>query len=182
MSGRFFGYGSLVNRRTHESDNVRRDEVTGWQRTWRRAAARPVSFLTVERAPGVTLRGLSAAVPNGDWTALDLREASYLRAEAFPGTAIYHLPPGTSAAPSKAHPVILSYIDVVVEGYMAEFGEDGVAHFFDTTTGWDAPILNDRAHPRYTRTRDVGVKVRGIVDRKLMGLGCHIFAEGMSGE
>jgi hypothetical protein len=50
-----------------------------------------------------------------------------------------------------AHPVLLSYLDVVVQGYLQEFDEAGVAHFFDTTDGWDAPLLDDRTHPHYPR-------------------------------
>ena len=175
MTHRFFGYGSLVNRLTHDGAAVSRDSVTGWQRTWRRAAGRPVSFLTVEPAPGVTINGLSAKVPDGDWTALDLREAAYVRAEARPGTAIYHLPPGSSSAPSKAHPVILSYIDVVVEGFLAEYGCEGVAHFFATTTGWNVPVLDDRAHPKYTRHRNVAQEVRHLVDRSIAETGAQLF-------
>jgi len=175
MSKRFFGYGSLVNRLTHDGEAIRQESVTGWQRLWRRASGRPRSFLTVERAPGVTIRGLSAEVPNGDWTALDLREGSYVRAEAHPGTAIYHLPPGTSVPPSREYPVVLSYVDVVVEGFFNEYGEDGVTHFFETTRGWDAPILNDRAEPTYSRHRDVGHDVRGLVDQHLAKRASHVF-------
>lgn len=175
MQKRFFGYGSLVNRLTHDGTDIRRETVTGWRRTWARASGRPVSFLTVEHAPGIAIDGLSAEVPKGDWTALDLREASYVRAEAHPGTAIYHLPHGSSAPPSKAHPVILSYLDVVVEGFLAEYGEDGVARFFETTSRWDAPILDDRADPRYSRHRGVGARVRHLVDRHLSARAAHVF-------
>lgn len=175
MQRRFFGYGSLVNRLTHDGIDIRRETVTGWKRTWAHAAGRPRSFLTVVPAPGATIDGLSAAVPDGDWTALDLREAAYVRAEVHPGTAIYHLTPGTSARPSRAFPVVLSYIDVVIEGYLTEFGEDGVERFFSTTDGWDAPILDDRAHPQYLRHRDVGADVRHLVDRHLATLAPHLF-------
>ncbi len=51
------------------------------------------------------------------------------------------------------HPVLLSYIDVVVQGFLWEFGEAGVERFFDSTDGWAAPILNDRAEPVYLRAQ-----------------------------
>jgi hypothetical protein len=177
MQKRFFGYGSLVNRLTHDGIDIRRESVTGWRRTWAHAPGRPRSFLTVEPAPGVTIDGLSAEVPNGDWTALDLREAAYIRAEAHPGTAIYHLPPGTASRPSRTYPVVLSYIDVVIEGFLAEYGEAGVERFFQTTTGWDAPILDDRAAPRYARHRNVGSGVRHLVDRHLAARAPHVFRD-----
>ena len=175
MQKRFFGYGSLVNRLTHDGLDIRRETVTGWRRTWAHAPGRPRSFLTVVPAPGVTIEGLSAEVPNGDWTALDLREAAYVRAEAHPGTAIYHLAPGTAARPSRQYPVVLSYIDVVIEGYLNEYGEDGVDRFFRTTDGWEAPIFDDRAAPAYARHRDVGPRVRHLVDRHLAPRAPHLF-------
>lgn len=45
--------------------------------------------------------------------------------------------------------VLLSYLDVVVQGYFREFGRKGVVHFFEMTEGWHAPVLNDRANPIY---------------------------------
>ena len=38
----------------------------------------------------------------------------------------------------------ISYLDVVVQGFAHEFGEGGVQRFFDTTDGWDTPVINDR--------------------------------------
>ncbi|MEM9427313.1 MAG: gamma-glutamylcyclotransferase, partial [Pseudomonadota bacterium] len=52
---------------------------------------------------------------------------------------------------SGHHPILLSYIDVVVQGYFRIGGEVAVEAFFHTTDGWDAPVLDDRAAPRYPR-------------------------------
>ncbi|MBL3566709.1 gamma-glutamylcyclotransferase, partial [Rhodovulum sulfidophilum] len=75
----FFGYGSLVNRATHGYRDAVRARISGWRRVWRHTPLRPVAYLTAEPAPGVTLDGLIAAVPGGDWTALDQREYAYDR-------------------------------------------------------------------------------------------------------
>ena len=40
--------------------------------------------------------------------------------------------------PQPKTPILLSYLDVVVQGYLAEFGEAGVARFFASTDGWGA--------------------------------------------
>lgn len=169
----FFGYGSLVNRRTHDFPEAHPARVTGWRRAWRHSPLRDVSFLTVVPAPGVAIDGLIAAVPGADWTALDERERAYHRhpvgqSVAHPvgreiEVAIYAIP-GVAASPCRDHPVLLSYIDVVVQGFLTEFGEAGVRHFFETTDGWEVPILDDRAAPRYRRAQRLSGAEREMVD------------------
>jgi len=157
----FFGYGSLVNRRTHEYENPMPARVNGWRRAWRHSPVRRVSFLTAVKSPGDFIEGLVAGVPISEWNALDERERAYDRIDAteaveheIPHPAdvvIYAIPPERHYAPTSDNPILLSYIDVVVQGYLTEFGESGVQHFFETTDGWDAPILDDRDAPIYSR-------------------------------
>ncbi|MBR9650638.1 gamma-glutamylcyclotransferase family protein [Thalassovita aquimarina] len=173
----FFGYGSLVNRKTHSYGEAHRACATGWRRVWRHTALRPVAFLTAIPDPGARIEGLIAGVPNGDWRALDAREHAYDRVDLrdlddhplpfAPKAAIYSIPEGKHGAPSMAHPILLSYLDVVVQGYYQEFGEDGVDRFFATTDGWDAPILDDRAAPQYPRHQALSSAEIRLVDRKL---------------
>jgi hypothetical protein len=182
----FFGYGSLVNRATHSYLNARPAAVTGWRRVWRHTILRPVAFLTVEPAPGIEIEGLAAEVPGGDWIALDRREAAYDRVpvevSATPPlpegaeVAIYSIPAGHHADPSTAHPVLLSYLDVVLQGYFREFGPAGVQRFVATTGGWDVPVLNDRAHPRYPRHQALTVAERALVDETLADLPIRLIA------
>lgn len=176
----FFGYGSLVNRKTHDYGNAHPARARGWRRVWRHTALRPVAFLTVVPAPGTEIDGLIAPVPNGDWRALDAREHAYDRVmleelpdhplDFHPEVAIYSIPEGKHGHPTMAHPVLLSYLDVVVQGYLSEFGEDGVARFFDTTDGWDAPILDDRSHPHYPRHQTLTAPETALVDHWLRKL------------
>ncbi|KIT16379.1 hypothetical protein jaqu_18640 [Jannaschia aquimarina] len=163
---RFFGYGSLVNRRTHAYPEARPLVARGWRRVWRHTALRPVAFLTAVRGDG-EIEGLSAGVPGGDWSALDEREAAYIRAPLPGGEAIYHIPDGMHGAPSETHPILLSYVDVVVQGYLTEFGEAGVGRFFETTDGWDAPIHDDRSAPLYARATPLEPEETALVDRWL---------------
>lgn len=51
-----------------------------------------------------------------------------------------------------------------------EFGEAGVARFFATTDGWDAPILDDRAKPQYPRAQQLSSAETALVDRMLRAL------------
>jgi len=176
----FFGYGSLVNRQTHDYGDAHPARAGGWRRIWRHTALRPVAFLTAIPDPDCEIDGLIAPVPNGDWRALDAREHAYdrVRLEALPAhplpfapeVAIYSIPTGKHGAPTMAHPVLLSYLDVVVQGYLKEFDEAGVARFFETTAGWDAPILDDRAHPHYPRHQPLPPEETALVDHWLTRL------------
>ena len=172
----FFGYGSLVNRATHDHDEAHPARLRGWRRAWRHTALRPVAFLTAVPDPGAEIDGLIAQVPRGDWQALDHRERAYDRVRAetvdhrvtpLPEVQVYTIPDGKHGPADRLHPVLLSYVDVVVEGFLNEFGAEGVARFFATTSGWEAPVAADRAAPRYTRHRAVTREVRLLVDRHL---------------
>ena len=176
----FFGYGSLVNRATHDYHGPARASVRGWRRAWRHTALRPYAYLTAVPSAHDTIHGLIAAVPGADWAALDAREFAYDRIDATPhvshdrtGTrdvAIYAIPDHASADVTDAHPILLSYLDVVVQGYLREFGPSGPDHFFGTTDGWHAPILDDRAAPIYSRAQMLTGHERDIVDASLKHL------------
>lgn len=166
MTPSFFGYGSLVNTATHDCLNPRPATLHGWRRIWCHAKTRPVAFLSVHCAKGA-IQGLMADVPNGDWTALDAREHAYNRHDVSPAlggtTAIYQADPANVAPPSTGHPILLSYLDVVVQGFLHRYGEQGVAAFFESTDGW-GPIKDDRADPRYPRFQTLTKGERAIVD------------------
>ncbi|WP_135501290.1 gamma-glutamylcyclotransferase family protein [Roseovarius aestuariivivens] len=176
----FFGYGSLVNRGTHGFAEAQTARLRGWKRMWRKTALREVAYLTAVPDDSTEIDGLIAAVPQGDWAALDLREKAYERRDAAhqidlpqapettrPRIAVYAIAPGAHHPPDPESPVLLSYIDVVVQGYLREFGAEGVARFFDTTDGWEAPVLNDRGAPRYPRHCVLSVEEREMVDAHL---------------
>ncbi len=65
----------------------------------------------------------------------------------------------------------MSYLDVVIQGYLTEFGEEGAARFFETTSGWNAPLLNDRAAPLYPRAQSLTVDETAFIDQALARLG-----------
>jgi hypothetical protein len=172
----FFGYGSLVNRGTHIYENAHPAQIKGWRRTWRHTPNHNVSLLTATPCAQSEIDGLIAEVPNADWVALDTREAGYDRhltnAVAHPlphqpEIAIYAVPVPAAFNAPHSPAIILSYLDVVVRGYLTEFGEAGVARFFETTDGWDTPIVDDRAAPRYPRAQTLTSSETAIVDAHL---------------
>lgn len=171
----FFGYGSLVNRATHTYPDVVQAHVTGWRRVWRGTNLRNVAFLTAEPDSGAEIAGLIASVPGADWVALDKRERAYTRhnvADIRHGHSgrldvqIYSVEPRHGE--EGQHPILLSYLDTVIQGYLTEFGEDGARDFFDVTGGWHRPLFDDRAAPIYPRATDVSLDERAFVDENLV--------------
>lgn len=180
----FFGYGSLVNRTTHDFTDPRPARLHGWRRGWCHTDLRPVAFLTAIRDRNSVIDGMIAHVPGGDWAALDEREYAYDRVPATDTVthtqkagieiAVYAVPHRARSTANVRHPILLSYLDVVVQGYLREFGPDGVAQFFATTDGWDAPILNDRARPRYPRHRRLAPDETALVDNHIAAIGATL--------
>lgn len=176
-----FGYGSLVNRATHAYPSVSPARLAGWRRCWVHVASRRNAFLSVEPAADSEILGLVCDVPAADVPALDRREAAYQRHEVaasigpVPVTAeLYRVPAETARAPTSASPVLLSYIDVVVQGFCREFGDEGAEHFFRTTAGWAAPVVDDRASPVYSRAQVLTASQRATVDAGLLRVGAPI--------
>ncbi|MEO0752271.1 MAG: gamma-glutamylcyclotransferase family protein, partial [Pseudomonadota bacterium] len=112
----FFGYGSLVNRNTHDYPDARPARLLGWRRVWRHTDLRPVAYLTVVPDDTAEIDGLMAAVPNADWAALDIRERAYDRVAAShqvhhdiacaPEVVVYSIPDGKHGQPDDAFPVL----------------------------------------------------------------------------
>ncbi|TDL74925.1 gamma-glutamylcyclotransferase [Palleronia sediminis] len=176
----FFGYGSLVNRRTHGYGPTHPATLSGWRREWRATLLRPAAFLTARPVPGGAVDGLIAPVPGGDWAALDLRETGYDRVPATgvahgldhaPPIAVYSIPPADDG-PAGARPILLSYLDVVVQGFLQVFGEAGADRFFASTDNWALPVADDRKAPLYPRAQSLAPAERRFVDSRLDDLGC----------
>jgi hypothetical protein len=171
----FFGYGSLVNRNTHSYPQAQQATLHNWRRVWVRTALRDVVFLSIHVAPGHSINGLIAAVPGADWSALDQREAGYARIAATDhivhssdatDIAAYQVPPNLQQT-DGAHCILLSYLDVVAQGFLREFGPAGVEAFFATTDNWETPVRDDRGNPLYPRAQNLSRSEQAMVDRLL---------------
>ncbi len=180
----FFGYGSLVNRATHDYAESFPARLKGWRRAWRRMPHRALCYLTAQEAPEEEILGLVAPVPTREQAALDAREQAYGRRDVSRATAhegpqrarveLHVLPQGAHGDPGEGNAILLSYLDVVVQGYLHVFGEAGAAHFFATTGGWQAPVLDDRAAPVYPRAQALSAAERRRVDRALEAVGARV--------
>lgn len=166
---RFFGYGSLVNRDTHDYPFAQPAILHGWRRTWQRTTLRDVAFLSVVPDASAKIDGLVAHVPGGDWAALDARERAYDKhpVETTLGGVHVYAVAEEHLTEDEDILILLSYLDVVVQGFLREYGEAGVERFFETTAGWQAKIRDDRSAPIYSRARVLSASETALVDRWL---------------
>lgn len=185
MTPHFFGYGSLVNTLTHDYPNPYKARLRGWRRMWRNTTLKELAILTIVQDPDCDIDGLIAQVPENDWSALDQREINYTRTALSSGTIshdhpdqievqVYETRTDRDAPSGTRHPILMSYLDIVVQGYFREFGAQGVADFFATTSGWDAPVLNDRNAPQYPRYKTQTAQELALTDGHLATLGSQI--------
>ena len=166
-----FGYGSLVNTATHALAPLRVARLPGWRRAWRYTAHRTGPYLTAVPSPGDAIDGLIAAVPPSDWPALDAREVGYLRRPTpWAGVVVYAVPAPQAQVPGGG-PILLSYLDAVFQGFLRQFGPQGLADFIATTDGWEVGLRDDRAAPLYPRHQRLTPEERAQVDQALHALG-----------
>lgn len=180
----FFGYGSLVNTATHGYGNAQPARLKGWRRAWVHTDLREVAFLSAVPCADSEIDGLIAEVPGADWAALDEREFAYERLPASgfvrhglsgsPEISVYAVAADKQNGVTARHPVLLSYLDVVLQGYLQVFGEEGVQEFAATTDGWNAPVLNDRSSPRYPRHQQLSREEQLFFDEVIGKTGARI--------
>ena len=166
----FFGYGSLVNLRTHNYQNPKPTQVIGWQREWVSSTIRDVAFLSVKPSKKITLQGMSASTKNIGWKALDIRETGYYRHKLINLDMQMYIGDPKTINNHVKQPILLSYLDCVIQGYHEHFGEQGVIDFFATTFNWDHPIFNDRNLPQYPRAITLNQYEQDLVDYHLAQL------------
>jgi len=190
----YFGYGSLVNTNTLGDDaRATAGTLAGWRREWRawwRADGDPtlpkVCTLTVARDPACAIQGVMVDESAERLAALDTRERRYTRviegvADAFrcdargapapDGAFLYEADTEIRHWGDADHPILQSYVDCVLAGFHAFWGERGVREFIATTQGWHAPMLADRAAPRYPRAQVIDRDLLAFFDEVLKGAG-----------
>lgn len=184
-----FGYGSLVNRHTLPADSVSvRVRVSGWRRAWRLSADTERGrrcTLTVIPDADCAILGTVVAQPATRADALRQREAFYAKADVpaaaiewiddrppgWPDPFIHVGEPAFARAGDHDYPILLSYVETVLAGFLNTFGDDGPGHFIETTADWHVPVLNDRSNPIYPRAIALTAQERGLVDRLLTQAG-----------
>lgn len=175
--GHFFGFGSLVNLRTHQYHSPQPSSVQGWQREWVSSNHYEHAFLSVRPNPDMRIDGMLACTQGIGWDALDEREKGYNRHELNTSTlttsanvktvAIY-VGSEHSIERAASKPILQSYLDVVFQGYLDHYGEAGIANFIATTDSWDRTIQNDRDTPIYPRAQTLTSAELKLVDHYMI--------------
>ena len=186
---RYFGYGSLVNEATRPAGSLTTPgRLHGYVRQWRAVGATSfgkVCALSVAPDPDHAIDGVMIEEPADRLAALDAREYRYVRKQVPAGQfvtshrtdaahrdAFYYQADGVHAKwADSEYPILQSYVDAVMQGFLHLFGEHGVVHFAATTQGWEAPIVADRALPRYPRSVNLSEAEQDFIDATLKSLG-----------
>ena len=170
----YFGYGSLVNRHTLRTLYVatRRARLSGWRRHWQGRGVEiagdvgEIALLSVHRHPAAVISGMLVVDRAAHLPEIDLRERHYDRVTLAAGElALHEAAPAGGQSPGQCHvyvarpelkcgrePRLLqSYLDAVMAGFLAEYGEEGVREFVATTAGFDREAILDRHAPLYPR-------------------------------
>lgn len=185
------GYGSLIDADSRagtagarlEALPIRVSADFGWRRVWNLVAGSGFTALGLESgradAPAETINGVMFPVDGPMLAKFDRREAGYDRV-AVPhaliqslswmqlpvaGTAFIYVPkPGARAGvPDAGHPIVQSYVDLVVSGALP-YGEPFAREVIETTFGWETFWLNDRPFARRPWSANPSA---GIIDRLL---------------
>jgi hypothetical protein len=180
----YFGYGSLVNKATHRTEIVDSfpARLVGWRRFWRARPDMPgfpAALLTVRREEGAFCDGLMVVDRLENLAAVDTREARYRRlpvaaheleiASALPGTCPVYVYVADTTIPAHREPpwILQSYLDAVLQGFLAVHGEAGVRRFIAETHGFETPIHADRLAPAYPRSVMLSDAERTLFDALL---------------
>jgi len=164
---RAFAYGSLVGVRTRPSSFLATPATLGgWVREWShgiKTKRGKVCALSVSRAEGSGIQGILLEGDEDGERELDQREEGYLK------ESVSVLCARTNGGPEARnavvyvgddelrikkvgdYPIWLSYLLVVLAGYRELGGWVALEEFFRTTRGWNTPILDDSANPKYSR-------------------------------
>jgi len=176
----YFGYGSLVNRATLTTGHVEahRARLKGWRRTWRPRpdmGATPgvtlpdgvtPSLLSAHRAEGFSIDGLLVIDFAVNLAGVDTREFRYHRRDIALSDLEFTDPVHGLGADITLHvyearvehpatvgpaPILRSYLDAVMQGFLREFGAAGLHRFVSETDAFHTPIHEDRTQPLYPR-------------------------------
>lgn len=184
----YFGYGSLVNRATLRTEIVHAvpARLSGWRRSWRPRPDMPgfpAALLTVRAEEGASVDGLLVFDRAENLPAVDRREAHYDRkVVTHDRLASDHvLPEGLpvfvyearAEIPFAEHepPILQSYLDAVLQGFLIEHGASAVARFIAETENFHLPILRDRDAPIYPRSVMITPDEQAMFDRLLEDAG-----------
>ena len=185
------GYGSLIDADSRagtagarlDGISVRVAAEFGWRRVWNLVAGSGFTALGLEPsdadAPPESINCVLFPVDAPTLAKFDRREMGYDRV-AVPGALVQSLswmrmpqngtfyiyvpkPGARRTRPDADHPIVQSYVDLVLSGALA-YGEPFAREVVETTFGWDTFWLNDRP---FARRPWMANPAAGTIDRLL---------------
>ena len=63
--------------------------------------------------------------------------------------------------------ILRSYLDAVLQGFLAEHGKEGVRRFIEETEGFDTPVHDDSHAPLYPRAVELNSHERTLFEAAL---------------
>ena len=193
----YFGYGSLVNDKTRNAESfgipVR---LKGYRRHWSVWEASPerkalgllgAAALSVTSDREAYCDGLLVFDRKEHLAQVDLREAHYsrerIRLEDMESEQpltdrvdcyIYVGQPAFTSGSDPRLPILQSYIDAVMQGFLDKFGEEGAKRFVEETDGWHIPVLQDRDQPIYPRNVALASNEERLIDQLVQATGAPL--------
>jgi hypothetical protein len=174
-----FGYGSLINSIsrsvTGETGSAQAVKISGFTRHWSRISEDfGMSSVVVVPDTQGACNGVIVEVNPAEFESFDLRERGYQRVlvsleqiEFYDSHTdlnandmsvdkcaikIWLYQTDKVVVPCENHPVVFSYLDVILSGCL-EYSEQFCNDFISLTKGWHYAMLNDRQTPRYPRVQ-----------------------------
>ncbi len=170
MNNYLFGYGSLISK-----DSRCKTGITGKSYVVRMKGLKRVWNINIKLVPttavgvvkdensicnGIIVEINENEIPKFDEREgkeykrikLDIKDVEFLGNDKFDNGIIWVYVPKKPGIADDKHPILQSYVDVIVSGCL-EVNEAFAKEFVRTTYGWNNWI-NDRSNPRYTRHLD----------------------------
>lgn len=127
--------------------------------------------------PDSGIDGVVVPLPIEALPVLDAREEGYERL-TLPASD-FELPEGLAVdevhvyrsltehrmSATDEHPILQTYVDCCMAGFLNVYGEGGLDNFLHATRGWHGQIENDRTQPRYPRAVAIPGELLARFDR-----------------
>lgn len=186
----YFGYGSLVNDATRNAESFGfAGRLKGYRRRWsiwtasaeRRAfgfggvAALSVTASAQSHCDGLLIFDRKDHLPKVDereamYDRVQLKLSDFAGSEQLPADIDCYIYVGQAPHTEVAdpdYPILQSYVDAVMQGFLHKFGEEGLARFVEETDGWQTPIVQDRDRPFYPRSVTLNLDEERLIDQYL---------------
>ncbi len=189
----YFGYGSLVNIETLRTRYVAAypARLKGWRRHWQSRASgdagtegKMPALLSVHRNDDTVIDGMLIIDHSAHLRDLDEREVHYSRVNVNEDlvdlagcSELKSIPPENrfvyvaTMVDDDRSPLLQSYLDAVMQGFLNAHGQTGLSRFIETTTGFDREIIMDRDKPLYPRAVTLSSREKLSFDRLLLDAG-----------